>query len=67
MEPQAGRGAEVADLDRQAAAEKKQEQILLGQGEAERLRQEEAVSWNRHRAQRLTPPSSSPCATLPSK
>ena len=29
---------EVADLDRQAAAEKKQEQILLGQGEAERKR-----------------------------
>ena len=29
---------QVADLDRQAAAEKKQEQILLGQGEAERKR-----------------------------
>ena len=29
---------EVADLDRQAAGEKKQEQILLGQGEAERKR-----------------------------
>ncbi|MDA2923168.1 SPFH domain-containing protein [Acidobacteria bacterium AH-259-L09] len=35
---QAQQRLEVAQLDRQAAAEKKQEEILLGQGEAERKR-----------------------------
>ncbi len=35
---EAGQRVEVAELDRQAAAAKKQEEILLGQGEAERKR-----------------------------